>query len=442
MRLPLLILALAAALCRAQAPAPYFAVGFSSDPVFNSVHATSELTGPSGSSLPGTCAVGDVFTKTADAYFYVCTSVNTWSRFSKLANITVDGVPFSSTTGIDFISGSQFTFMDDGSGGLIGTSNTNSIRNSSLITYLYVNGSFQVQDALGDFFSVIPGANNAVTGQETSTATSSTSSFQTLTYIAAPTSLSSAQYAGLNTLVRLRGTGGYSGAVGFGVSTSVLIDSATPSWTGGSLSVYNANARISGTAYVSSLPTMNAYLGSQQITTSTFNSSCTVSAANLFQGAAMVCSGGATGTITTTRVYFAQASTAGTCVIGTSIGLDVAAMTAATTAAYGIRVAKPTGATTNQAMQFSDTSGSADGGITFGTTSGQSNLYRSAASTLKTDTAFEVGTALKVDGNAGFFGTTPTTKPTITGSRGGNAALASFLTGMSGLGLLTDSTTA
>ena len=45
-------------------------------------------------------------------------------------------------------------------------------------------------------------------------------------------------------------------------------------------------------------------------------------------------------------------------------------------------------------------------------------------------------------GNMGFFGTTATTKPNITGSRGGNAALASLLTGLASLGLITDSTTA
>jgi Fe-S cluster assembly scaffold protein SufB len=42
---------------------------------------------------------------------------------------------------------------------------------------------------------------------------------------------------------------------------------------------------------------------------------------------------------------------------------------------------------------------------------------------------------------AGFFNTAPATKPTVTGSRGGNAALASLLTALAGLGLLTDSTT-
>ena len=43
---------------------------------------------------------------------------------------------------------------------------------------------------------------------------------------------------------------------------------------------------------------------------------------------------------------------------------------------------------------------------------------------------------------AGFFGATPGLKPSITGSRGGNAALADLLTQLATLGLITDSTTA
>jgi hypothetical protein len=42
----------------------------------------------------------------------------------------------------------------------------------------------------------------------------------------------------------------------------------------------------------------------------------------------------------------------------------------------------------------------------------------------------------------GFNGETPIAKPTVAGSRGGNAALASLLTALDALGLLTDSTTA
>lgn len=42
-------------------------------------------------------------------------------------------------------------------------------------------------------------------------------------------------------------------------------------------------------------------------------------------------------------------------------------------------------------------------------------------------------------GKIGFFGTAPAAKPTVTGSRGGNAALASLLTQLATLGLIVDS---
>lgn len=42
----------------------------------------------------------------------------------------------------------------------------------------------------------------------------------------------------------------------------------------------------------------------------------------------------------------------------------------------------------------------------------------------------------------GFFGTNPVVKPTVTGSRGGNAALASLLTALAGEGLIVDSSSA
>lgn len=52
---------------------------------------------------------------------------------------------------------------------------------------------------------------------------------------------------------------------------------------------------------------------------------------------------------------------------------------------------------------------------------------------------------LEADGSAarvGFFGATAVVKPTVTGSRGGNAALASLLTALANLGVLTDSSSA
>ena len=62
---------------------------------------------------------------------------------------------------------------------------------------------------------------------------------------------------------------------------------------------------------------------------------------------------------------------------------------------------------------------------------------------ISTSGELEVNGDLNHDGsNVGFFGTAPTTKPTVTGSRGGNAALASLLTALANLGLITDSTSA
>ena len=42
----------------------------------------------------------------------------------------------------------------------------------------------------------------------------------------------------------------------------------------------------------------------------------------------------------------------------------------------------------------------------------------------------------------GFYGSNPVAKPTVTGSRSGNAALADLLTELDNMGLITDSSTA
>ena len=47
----------------------------------------------------------------------------------------------------------------------------------------------------------------------------------------------------------------------------------------------------------------------------------------------------------------------------------------------------------------------------------------------------------QIHGQVGFQGTSPIAKPTVTGSKGGNAALASLLTALANYGLITDSTT-
>lgn len=68
-------------------------------------------------------------------------------------------------------------------------------------------------------------------------------------------------------------------------------------------------------------------------------------------------------------------------------------------------------------------------------------FYTDAASEFNGTASFDQG--LQHWGAAlGFFGTTAIAKPTVTGSRGGNAALASLLTALANLGLLTNSSTA
>lgn len=54
----------------------------------------------------------------------------------------------------------------------------------------------------------------------------------------------------------------------------------------------------------------------------------------------------------------------------------------------------------------------------------------------------EFSAGFMTNGDVGFFGTTPVAKQTVTGSRGGNAALASVLTALANYGIITNSSTA
>jgi hypothetical protein len=76
------------------------------------------------------------------------------------------------------------------------------------------------------------------------------------------------------------------------------------------------------------------------------------------------------------------------------------------------------------------------------TVGGRVKAYGGAHATAPATVELLSGTAVKFAINAtgiGFFATAPVAKPTVTGSRGSNAALASLLTALAGLGLLTDS---
>ncbi|MFJ9420670.1 hypothetical protein [Streptomyces sp. NPDC101249] len=71
------------------------------------------------------------------------------------------------------------------------------------------------------------------------------------------------------------------------------------------------------------------------------------------------------------------------------------------------------------------------------------NFRRSAADQWTTDDALIVSLMFRhLGATLGFYGATAVAKPTVSGSRGGNAALASLITALTSLGLVTDSTSA
>ena len=84
-----------------------------------------------------------------------------------------------------------------------------------------------------------------------------------------------------------------------------------------------------------------------------------------------------------------------------------------------------------------------NGGLDWGPGSSgvDTNLYRGGAGVLVTDGSMVVGGNLQHNGaSAGFYGTSAVAKPTVTGAKGGNAALTSLVSALAQLGLITDST--
>lgn len=94
---------------------------------------------------------------------------------------------------------------------------------------------------------------------------------------------------------------------------------------------------------------------------------------------------GAGVTITTLRGMWVTNLPTVSGTITNQIGIDIDAITKATTLAVGLRIGQPTTATTNRALQLTGTGTTVAGGIQFGGTSDTTNIYRSAAGTLKTD---------------------------------------------------------
>lgn len=113
-------------------------------------------------------------------------------------------------------------------------------------------------------------------------------------------------------------------------------------------------------------------------------------------------------------------------------------------------------ASTAKGVLFSNTTAANDGGVIYDDSTNVRGLWLRAAGanrlTISSAGAVAIPGTLAVNGNctlgdaAGdtlkFYGGTGATQQTITGSRGGNAALASLLTALATLGLIVDSTTA
>jgi hypothetical protein len=68
-------------------------------------------------------------------------------------------------------------------------------------------------------------------------------------------------------------------------------------------------------------------------------------------------------------------------------------------------------------------------------------VYLGVNASLTTGLLISASGAGGFTGGFGINGVSPIAKPTVTGSRGGNAALASLLTALASYGFITDSTT-
>ena len=117
--------------------------------------------------------------------------------------------------------------------------------------------------------------------------------------------------------------------------------------------------------------------------------------------------------------------------------------------AEGIEVQDPTG--TAPTIDFNDNGGTQQAFIEVSSnvTTGlrfRGEVHGARFRLQQEDSAGTVQTGIEIGANAtgsylGFHGTGAITKPTVTGSRGGNAALASLLTALANYGLITDSST-
>lgn len=157
---------------------------------------------------------------------------------------------------------------------------------------------------------------------------------------------------------------------------------------------------------------------------------------------ALTCAAGAAGTVSgaayvyTSVISFGAGTTAWSAIYGYfQATWDSAAMNGNTVAnAYGIYLGSISAGTTQNYAIYTNA-----GKVRFG----DNVLIGTSTDGMTANGSLAIAQDLAHRGSkAGFFNAAPVTKPAVTGSRGGNAALASLLTALAGLGLLTDSSTA
>lgn len=172
-------------------------------------------------------------------------------------------------------------------------------------------------------------------------------------------------------------------------------------------------------------------------------------------------SGSPTGTITAAHGIRIQNVGSGGPTITTAYGLYIEQQTRATT---NWSLYAPSGNSLMLQLQLDSGSPSSNRAIAYttgnvlrwliranGTAEGGSNAGSDLEIVSRADDGTNIGTVLTItrstraiqlgSGPLGFYGATPGNKPTISGSKGANAALASLLSALATLGLLTDSTT-
>ncbi len=179
--------------------------------------------------------------------------------------------------------------------------------------------------------------------------------------------------------------------------------SSTETYTGTTYGLFVEGADIRTSGLIAGVTSFQSYAAVLR-STAAATTQMTLGVAGQFVGLGRF---SGTSTLTMGNLYltnFDPAQTAGLTVSGTTtminlsngtaafatnnfIGIDIAALTRATSLNAGIRIATPSGATANYALQLSGTGGTPASGITFST---DVTLYRSAANILTTDDQFSI----------------------------------------------------